>query len=81
MIAAIPHCPTCAEQGITPERIIEGAGQSTLMYCEPFYDREGMRHFHDMNTTTVAYRCSNGHAFTQVVPRTCWCGWKQKVSP
>lgn len=72
-------CQECEKQGLTPEHFDELGIIETLSYTVPFYDKEGNRHVHDTNRNTVNLRCCNGHRFTQVIPYTCWCGWKQNV--
>lgn len=72
-------CPECQEQGLVPEQIDELDSIETLAYAVPFYDKDSKRHVHDdANRHTVNFRCCNGHRFKQVIPNTCWCGWKQE---
>jgi hypothetical protein len=72
-------CQECAARGVTPGRIEDLGGMSTLMSYPAFYDGEGKRHDHNTNRFTCGFRCSNGHRFAQVVPHTCWCGWVQEI--
>ena len=58
------RCPVCVEEG-TASRVFEDGTRSTLMYCEPWYDEEGIYHHHDSNTLTTGLSCSNGHRFTR----------------
>jgi hypothetical protein len=46
------------------------------MCVQNFYDGEGRHHYHDPNTHTVNYSCSNGHQWTEKTSGSCWCGWK-----
>lgn len=67
-------CPECKKQGLK-SKVYIGGSTSTLMYCQPFYDKEGKYHDHDYNSHTTTYSCSNGHHWTESPPNTCWCGW------
>ena len=52
------------------------------MWCQPFYDKDGKYHDHDMNSSSTDYSCSNGHKWSSSSgPRECWCGWPNKESP
>lgn len=55
-------CPECVKAG-TPSRVFIDGSSSTCMYCQPFYDEEGVYHHHDTNIFTDGYHCSNGHAW------------------
>lgn len=50
----------------------------TLLNCTPFYDEQGRHHYHDSNTTTSGYECSNGHNWVVKSKPSCWCGWPNK---
>lgn len=63
-------CPTCVEQG-ERSTVTEGGGTTTLMGFSPFYDEDGVRHFHDGNTTTTSYRCSRGHSWSEKSKHRC----------
>ena len=68
-------CLKCKENGLK-SIIRPGASSSTLIYNCPYYDEDGKYHYHDMNTTTTNYTCSNGHQWVIVSSRqSCWCGW------
>ena len=41
-----------------------GISSVTAMYCQPYYDENGVYKCDDRNTTTTEYTCSNGHMFT-----------------
>ena len=71
-------CPECQSQGLVPAQIDELDSIVTLAYAVPFYDKDSKRHIHDINRHTMNFRCCNGHRFKQVIPNTCWCGWKQE---
>lgn len=63
-------CPVCVKNG-EKSTLHGGLGMSTLLYCPPFYDEEGIYHNHDSNTTTYDYRCSNGHEFIVSGRKAC----------
>lgn len=63
-------CNKCLEEGETS--IITPSGStSTLMYSDPYYDTEGLYHYHDPNTHSSNYRCSRGHKFFINLTRGC----------
>ena len=63
-------CPKCEEEG-KRSRVYDKGGTSTLMYCTPYYDEEGVYHNHDSNTITHYYECSEGHKFRTKGTGTC----------
>jgi len=67
-------CPFCIQEGQT-SRLYEGGCSSTMMYCKPFYDEQGVRHHHDSNTKSYGFNCSNGHRFGLDRKGSCQCGW------
>lgn len=73
-------CQTCKAEGqksiVTPSH-----GGTTAMYCQPFYDENGVYHHHDSNTTTTGYTCSRGHRWSEVAPKPkCpGCSWPDKA--
>lgn len=74
-------CSECQKQGLT-SYVYPGISTSTLMWCQPFYDKDGKYHDHDMNSSSTDYSCSNGHKWSSSSgPRECWCGWPNKESP
>ena len=40
---------------------------------ERYFDEDGKWHVHDTNATTIQYRCTNNHEWTQVKYASCWC--------
>ena len=70
-------CPQCKEAGLKSE-VYPGAGRTTLMGWQPYYDEEGKYHSHDPNTTTIHFQCSNGHSWIEKKHNSCWCGWPDK---
>jgi len=70
-------CPVCKKKGLSCIVSVHG-GSQTLIYSEPYYDEEENWHYHDPNTTTSNYSCSNGHRWSVTVGGSCWCGWKGK---
>jgi hypothetical protein len=70
-------CKECKAAG-KRSKVFEEGCTTTLVHCPPFYDEEGKRHVHDVNTSTVGYQCSNGHHWSGNVPKVpCWCGWPE----
>jgi len=67
-------CPECKKSGLKSTVYPHGSS-TTLMYCQPFYDEDGNFHYHDFNTTTTDYSCSNGHRWSESHKGKCWCGW------
>ena len=67
-------CSECKEKG-DKSIVYPGTSSTTLLYCQPFYDGHGKYHHHDLNTTTTAYKCSNGHSWITKSEGECWCGW------
>lgn len=62
-------CPTCGEK---PSHTHSMA--STLMYVSPFFDDDGLEHFHDINRGPRLLECAEKHVFAVTHP-LCWCGW------
>lgn len=65
-------CPTCVAEG-KRSKVFVGPSTSTCMSGASFYDEDGRPHFHDPNTTTTEYRCSNDHTWKEVDRKKCWC--------
>ncbi len=63
-------CSRCKELG-QKSSITVGYSMSTLMYCPPYYDSEGILHNHDGNNHTATYTCSQGHHITISSRRKC----------
>ncbi len=49
------------------------------MYYKPniIFDDDGNEHFHDENyqSKKLSYTCDNGHQFSVLTTKPCWCGW------
>jgi len=63
--------------------VYQGAGFSTSMAGQLFWDEDGRRHNHDPNTTTWSFRCSNGHEWSVTQPHNCpveGCEWKRAMT-
>lgn len=73
-------CPVCIQEG-KKSTLRDTGGTCTLASCAPFYDEEGKHHYHDHNTTTLNYSCSNGHSYTVSKRGSCWCGWNANQVP
>ena len=53
------------------------SSMSTLIGCSPFFDSYGKCHYHDTNTITETFKCSEGHFFKRKIkPGVCDCGWR-----
>lgn len=63
-------CKKCQENNLK-SKVFAGGCSSTLMTASSYYDEEGKPHYHDLNTTTAEYRCSNGHRFTVKLRAKC----------
>ena len=69
-------CAECEKAGET-SRVYVGMGMTTSMFCQPYYDEQGIYHHHDLNITTQSFSCSRGHAWAATVPNHCpSCDWK-----
>lgn len=69
-------CPECVKNG-ERSQVNVGTESTTLMYYQPYYDEEGVYHYHDMNTVTQTYSCSRGHSWATAIKNRCPCGWVQ----
>jgi hypothetical protein len=75
-------CPKCVELGMKSCVYGGDVGESTLMYCAPYYDEDGKYHNHDMNSTTYRLHCSNGHRWVETVRGQCpSCDWGHDREP
>lgn len=70
-------CSTCIEEG-KRSQVSSLGGTRTLMHAHSFYDEDGEHHYHDPNTETANYRCSEGHEWQESSKGSCWCGWPEK---
>lgn len=73
-------CPQCK---VNDQRstVHIGAGMSTAMYSAPYYDEDGTYHFHDRNSHTKSYSCSNGHRWAETATNRCpGCDWTKEGS-
>lgn len=73
-------CKQCNEEGLT-SRVEVGPGFRTAMCAVPYYDEQGRYHYHDPNTSTYTYQCSNGHEWSESSTSHCWCEAEQKGLP
>ena len=71
-------CEECKKEGKKSIVRYRGSSKTLMGGCWPFWDEDGQHHHHDPNTTTHAYECSNGHAWTEKEKPTCWCGWPKE---
>lgn len=68
-------CPECQKEN-NKSFVYPKGRVSTAMYCQPYYDENGVYHFHDLNRHTFQYSCSNGHLWAKVSKNKCHCGWE-----
>lgn len=54
-------CEKCAEAGLKSTVYVPMGHVSTCMAFSPFYDEDGAYHYHDENTHSESWSCSNGH--------------------
>ena len=76
-IKKIIICEACKNSGQISKVFPCGETQTLIGY-KPYYDEDGKYHNHNPNSTRTYYKCSNGHAWTDVKPYSCWCGWSGK---
>jgi len=76
-------CPKCKEQG-RKSTISIGMSTITAAYYAPYYDQEGIYHYHDGNNRTDGYICSNGHRIvvrgTGKCPNCSWGHLNEKIA-
>ena len=75
-------CQKCVDENKKSIVYPDGYGASTLMANHPYYDEEGMYHFHDMNTCVTGASCSNGHRWrisSQAKCPSCDYGGKNTI--
>ncbi len=63
-------CLTCIEQGMTSQ-VFPGAGMSTCLGHDPYWDEAGVYHSHDPNWHSTNYRCSAGHTWAVSIRQKC----------
>lgn len=69
-------CPKCIEEG--EKSIVYPAPYftSTLMFSQDYFDEDGERHSHDLNSQTGEYSCNRGHRWFETrYPKCRQCGW------
>lgn len=75
-----PKCQECEKQGLTPDRIDYIGSSATLLGGSTFWDKDGQEHYHNPNSYTHSYKCSNGHVWSDKEQKPCpACGdsWRQ----
>ena len=65
-------CPECIKAGLK-SMVYVGGSSSTLMMYDHYFDEDGKEHFHNPNTTTTSYSCSQGHKWVEGTLSKCWC--------
>ena len=63
-------CPECVKES-KRSRVNIGTSSTTCMGVQWYYDEEGRYHYHDPNTITTSYSCSEGHRWTERSKREC----------
>ena len=48
-------------------RVYSEGGSRTLMATIEYWDEDGNYHYSDPNTTSIQYRCTNGHSWSKIV--------------
>lgn len=74
-------CQTCKEQGLI-SKVFEGPVMETLMGFLPWWDENGVRHYHDSNRRTQHYWCSHSHQWDVKLPypKCPSCDWPVATS-
>lgn len=68
-------CQKCKDEN-KKSCVYDSGTISTDMASSHYYDEDGHIHFHNPNSHTQSFRCSNGHNFSQVVYDKCnRCGY------
>ena len=63
-------CPECERQGMVSKLYLQ-YGPTTDMATHEFYDEEGKYHFHDPNSSTTIFKCTNRHVGAISQSRKC----------
>lgn len=63
-------CPECVASD-QKSTVRVGMSYSTCMGTQTYYDEDGKYHFHDPNSTSTNYSCSNGHSWSEVAKAKC----------
>jgi hypothetical protein len=72
-------CETCKSEGKRSKVFVEGS-MSTTMGASQFYDEDGRYHYHDPNTHSTSYHCSEGHHWTKGIQMPCSGCYPAEVS-
>lgn len=68
-------CKFCEVEGKTSILHHMGSSHTLLGGREHFFDKEGNEHYHDLNTITTYFKCSNGHEYNEKEEIKCpTCG-------
>lgn len=68
-------CPKCKHFGLK-STVTPHGGMSTSVQIYPYYDEEGVYHYHDNNTHVMRYTCSKGHKIVSKGTGQCPnCTW------
>lgn len=63
-------CEKCQLEG-KKSTIQIGMSMTTCMGTNTYYDESGNFHYHDPNSTSTDYRCSNGHEWQESSRSKC----------
>lgn len=72
--AELKFCNQCVRAGQTSTLFVRERRAASSNQTEEFYDQNGKHHTHQNNRYRVMYECSNGHQFSELVQKACWCG-------
>lgn len=72
--AELKFCNQCVRYGQTSTLVVRERRAASNNQTEEFYDQNGKHHTHQNNRYRVIYECSNGHQFSEMVHKACWCG-------
>jgi hypothetical protein len=65
-----PVCETCVA-GDQRYSVTAGSVYTTAMATQQYWDEEGRYHFHNMNTSSQEFYCSNGHRWAEERKNYC----------
>ena len=66
-------CNECRQNNLRSKVYIMDSFYDLIESQDRFFDEDGRWHCHDTNATTIQYKCSNNHEWTQVKYASCWC--------
>jgi hypothetical protein len=65
------RCHYCKQEG--KKSSLHDLGSSTTLIggAQSYWDSDGKKHYHDYNTTTTSYMCSEGHRYLEKKKIAC----------